>query len=202
MLHREGRIDNRLYNIDAFFIMVGEIISALGFIAASVAAWLAYVNMRDSVQRDFLALQPDVQVINMYIILPGQSNSHEVLLHNLADSTAYNGEVTLDGWEGKVNISEIHPLVHPVHGQHNVCQVNLEIGLDAPIRTTRLEAPRLWIRYQDRWDLSYTLSYPVVQIQQDDGRFNIQVMTGQPIIKRPTVSFIKMRKLVREAPSL
>ena len=180
--------------------MIVQIRTALGIIASSAGDLFAYFQLREETRREFEALQPNVQIRGSGITNLEMGCIVNLYLHNLADSTGYEVEVRLDGWDGRVNIEVVHPLTHPIHRGYNVYKAHLEIEQGAPILSTKLEAPNLQVRYQDRWNLPYMLSYPVVQVLRHHGLFNIQIQTERPKLIRPKVSFRKMRRFIRETP--
>lgn len=171
------------------------IIAAIGLIVAILGGgYFTIIPVVDRTRRDFYTLQPDVRIGGVSIHSSEHNYAAHLKLHNLGKNPAYDGTVTLDGWPGKERV----PVIHPLRPGYNEYEVSLELGQDSPICTTKMDTARLQIRYRDRWDYCYELSYPVVQTPRSDGRFNIQIQMNQPTLARPTVSFCKMRKHLRE----
>lgn len=165
--------------------------------AGTVAAYLAVLPMVTDTRKRFAAAQPIFKVVGCTIISAGRSYAAYVKLHNPTKVSAYDAVIALDGcpWEAKA------PVIHPLTPGRNEYEERLELGEDSQVRTTEMKGCCLRIHYRDRWGYGYDLSYPVKQTLRADGRFNIQIATEQPSLKRPKVGFLKMRKLLREIPS-
>ncbi len=177
--------------------LVGIIIGLIGLIIAAVVGYHNYVVARDQIGRDFLVIQPDVRIGSASVISLERSYTARVRLHNLGRTTAYDGTVAMDGWPGKEHVSFMYPL----RPGHNEYEVAIELGSDSPIRTTLQEGAQLRIRYRDRWNNWYELSYPVLQTARANGLFNVQIQAEQPTVRRPPVSLRKMRRYLRELRS-
>jgi hypothetical protein len=173
-------------------------IAIVGLILTGLGIYFGLLPFMDQTRKDFRALQPNVQIGGASIISAGESYSVRLRLHNRGKSTAYDAIVSLDGWSGRQNIPVIHPLGPPGFNEY---EVPIELGRESAIRTTKMESLRLRMSYRDRWGYQYEMSYPVVQSSRADGLQNIQIRDEQPTFNAPRVSFLKMRKYLKEIPS-
>ena len=165
-------------------------------IAALVGLYFKAIPVMDQIRKEFQARRPDIHLVQAYCISVEGSYAAVLTLHNTGKTPASDGVITLEGWLGKV---EFGPLL-PVRPGLKECKKSIELGQESPIRRTRMDDARLWIRYQDQWGYTYEVSYPVLQERGDHGLFDPKIQTEQPTSKRPTVGFWKMRKILRETP--
>lgn len=173
----------------------------IGLIAVTVALVVGFyvvVPAREKIRRDFRELQPNIQLAGTSVMSLRERYTVNLRLHNRGGTAAHDATVTMDGWPGRQNVSVIHEF-RP--GRSSEREVAMELGLESAIRTTSVGGAQLHIRYRDRWNNWYELSYPVVQELGDHGLFNIRIPEQQPNVKRPPVSFRKMRQHLRETPS-
>jgi len=171
-------------------------LTIIGLVIAGIVGWFNIMPVIDKARRDFLAAQPDVVVGGAYILSSGNQYTASLKLHNLGKSTAYNAKILMDGLTEEKDISVIHPL----RPGHNEYEVTLELGKTSELRTAVLDNPLLRIIFYDRWNYKYELSYPVAQTPRADGLVNVQILLEQPTLKKPRVSFFKMRSHLNELP--
>ena len=183
--------------MDSWLPIIGLVLTALGLVLTGLGFYFGLLPVRDRTRKDFERVQPNVLIRGTSIRPSRHSLFAHLDLWNPGSVIAYDGTVSLDGLPDEADVREIHPM--PT-GIWNVYQVWLELKPDSPIRNTRLETPRLRIRYRDRWDYWYELSYPVTQTQREDGLFDIRIHTEDPLLRRPCVAFFKMRKHLHETP--
>ena len=165
-------------------------------IVAIVVGYFTIIPVVDQIRKEFRARQPDIQLVRAPCISASGSYAALVTLHNIGKTPAYNGTISLDGRPGKVDFE----ILLPVRPGFNECEKSIEIGQGDPIRGTKMDDARLWIRYRDQWGHSYEASYPVVQQRGDHGLFNLDIQKDQPTLDRPRVSFLRMRKILRGTP--
>ena len=178
--------------------MIELIIAGVGVVLTGLGIYFGLLPFMDQTRKEFRALQPNLQLGGGSITSAGDSYAVMLKLHNRGKSTAYEVTVSLDGWLGREIVSEVHPLGPPGFNEY---EVRIELGRESPIRTTKIDNPRLRMSYKDRWGYQYKLSYPMLQAPRADGRQNVQIRVEQPTFNGPHVSFLKMRKFLNETPS-
>ena len=170
----------------------------LGLSFSVVGVYFGLLPVLDRTRRDFNRLQPNVGISGVSMQPSRHAQVARILISNDGSVVAYEGTFSLDGCPRTAHVSEIHPTGYGIRSSY---EVSLELKPEFPIRSTRLENPRLWIRYRDRWKYVSELSYPVTQEQREDGLFDIRINTEDPRLRRQSVGFYKMRKHLRETPS-
>lgn len=170
------------------------ILGGITLMVAIVVGYFTIIPVVDQSRKEFQALQPNIHLVQAYCISAAGSYGARLTLHNVGETPAFDGTITLDGRPGDVEFGTLLP----VRPGFNEDGQSIEIGQQHPIRTTRMDTARLWIRYRDQWAHSYAASYPISQKRGDHGLFDLEIQKEQPRLERPTVSFRKMRKILRE----
>ncbi|MBX3332359.1 MAG: hypothetical protein KF722_18310 [Nitrospira sp.] len=170
----------------------------IGLMIPAIVGWFTIVPVIDKTRRDFVEIQPNVVVGGSYIISGGSQHTAIIKFHNLGRTTAYKAKVAMDGHIGEQTLAVIHPL----RPGYNEYEVSIELDKTCPLRTTFMTEAFLRISYHDMWDHRYEVTYPIGQTRRNDSFYDIQIHTEKPTLKRPNISFFKIRKYLAATPSV
>lgn len=183
--------------MDSQGVLVEVTLTIVGLLIAGTVGWFTIVPAIDKTRRDFLEIQPNVIAGRIYVVSSGDQYTAVLKLHNLGKTSAYNAKISVDGVLGNKEV----PIIHPLQPGYNEYEASLELEKTCSLRTTAMGNPCMRIVYQDRWNYRYDLSYPITQSKRADGLFNINIRTEMPSLKRPKISFFKMRAHLKEVPA-
>ena len=170
---------------------------ALTIIGGTVA-YAIYASISNT-RKEFDACRPALRVTNLSALNAGQVLTLTPEIENVGHGTAHDCVLQLGGWEGNYAVKTIHPR-GPRQRKHTV---PIQLGPDAPIRTTLLSRSYLRLSYRDRWGLIYECWYPVAQIPHaKPSLYDLQIDLAHPELTEPAPSFRTVRRLLRQAPPM
>lgn len=173
---------------------------AVSIVALAISSVVGYFYIRsvvDQAHKDYGEQQPNIQVYDLSAMYSANTLTLFPTVRNLGKVPAYDCALTMDGWDGKVEISTSHP-AGPKFQEH---KLSITLSPDAAIRSKAIEPAWLSLSYRDCWGYLYEVSYPVRQVKQGaTPTYSIEIDLKHPRYLYPDPSFFEIRKLLGNIP--
>ncbi|MDH5640899.1 MAG: hypothetical protein OEY28_06360 [Nitrospira sp.] len=174
----------------------------IGLLTLVVVGGMGAYTVRAFVARtrnEFDSHRPALRVTNLSALNAGQVLTLTPEIENVGRGAAHDCVLQLGGWEGNYAVKTIHP--RGARQRKHV--VPIQLGPDAPIRTTLLSRSYLRLSYRDCWGLIYECWYPVSQTPHArPPLYDLHIDITHPELTEPAPSFRTMRRLLRQTPSV